>query len=148
MKFTAVGDVAIQKRIFEGYEGFSELAPFIEKGDARFFNLETTLNREGEAYASQFSGGSYLRANPEVLDDLTGFGFNMTSANNNHTLDFSYAGLERTLDALDRSSFVHTGVGRNLDEASKPVYLETKSGKVALISVNTAFNPSMMAGDP
>ena len=148
MKFTAVGDVAIQKRIFEGYKGFSELAPFIKKGDARFFNLETTLNREGEAYASQFSGGSYLRANPEVLDDLKNFGFNMTTFNNNHTLDFSYAGLERTLDALDKSSFVHTGVGRNLCEASAPVYLEAKNGKVALISVNTAFNPSMMAGDP
>ncbi len=148
MKFTAVGDVAIQKRIFDGYGGFKELAPFIEKGDARFFNLETTLNREGEACASQFSGGSYLRANPEVLDDLKNFGFNMTTFNNNHTLDFFYSGLERTLDALDKSDFVHTGVGRNLSEASAPVYLETESGKVALISVNTAFNPSTMAGDP
>ena len=26
MKFTAVGDMIIQKRIFEGYEGFDELA--------------------------------------------------------------------------------------------------------------------------
>ena len=148
MKFTAVGDVAIQKRIFDGYEGFKELAPFIEKGDARFFNLETTLNREGEACASQFSGGSYLRANPEVLDDLTNFGFNMTTFNNNHALDFFYSGFERTLDALDKSKFVHTGSGRNLAEASAPVYLETENGRVALISVNTTFAPSMMAGVP
>lgn len=148
MKFTAVGDVAIQKRIFDGYEGFSELRPFIEKGDVRFFNLETTLNREGEACASQFSGGSYLRANPEVLDDLAQFGFNMTSFNNNHALDFFYSGLERTLEALDKSDFVHTGVGRNLGEASAPVYLDTPNGKAALISVSTSFNPSMMAGDP
>ena len=148
MKFTAVGDVAIQKRIFDGYEGFDELRPFIEKGDARFFNLETTLNREGEACASQFSGGSYLRANPEVLDDLTHFGFNMTTFNNNHSLDFFYSGFERTLDALDKSKFVHTGAGRNLSEASAPVYLETENGKVALISVSTTFVPSMMAGDP
>lgn len=147
MRFTAVGDVAIQKRIFDGYEGFKELAPFIEKGDARFFNLETTLNCEGDACASQFSGGTYLRANPKVLDDLKHFGFNMTSFNNNHTLDFFYSGLERTLDALDKSDFVHTGVGRNLAQASAPKYLETKNGRVALISVNTAFNPSMMAGE-
>ena len=63
MKFTAAGDMIIQKRIFEGYEGFDELAPFIKQGDARFFNLETTLNHAGEACASEFSGGTYIRTN-------------------------------------------------------------------------------------
>ena len=58
MKFTAVGDVIIQKKIYENFEGFKELVPFIKQGDARFFNLETTLNHEGEASASQFSGGT------------------------------------------------------------------------------------------
>ncbi len=38
----------IQRRIQEDFEGFVELAPFISEGDARFFNLETTLNYEGE----------------------------------------------------------------------------------------------------
>ena len=35
--------------------GFEELAPFICKGDARFFNLETTLNHPGEACGSALS---------------------------------------------------------------------------------------------
>ncbi len=147
MKLTAVGDMIIQKRIFEGYEGFAELAPFIKQGDARFFNLETTLNDEGEAWASQFSGGTYLRTTPEVLDDIKSFGFNMTSFNNNHAMDFSYIGLERTLSALKNSGLVHSGVGMNLAEASAPKYLQTKNGCVALISVNTSFEPSMMAGE-
>ena len=77
MKFTAAGDAIIQRRIQEGYIGFFELTPFINQGDARFFNLETTLCREGEAYGSQFSGGTYLRTNPEVLDDVKNFGFNI-----------------------------------------------------------------------
>ncbi|MBQ8814896.1 MAG: CapA family protein [Lachnospiraceae bacterium] len=147
MKITAVGDMIIQKRIYEGYEGFAELATFIRQGDARFFNLETTLNHEGEACASQFSGGTWLRTNPEVLEDIKPFGFNMTSFNNNHALDFSYAGLERTLEALEKSGLVHSGVGRNLAEASAPRYLETKNGRVALIAVNSSFEPSMMAGE-
>jgi len=146
MKFTAAGDVIIQKRIYQDFEGFSELAPFISQGDARFFNLETTLCREGEVFGSQFSGGTYLRTNPEVLDDVKNFGFNMTSFNNNHVLDFSYPGLDSTLKAVNESGLVHTGVGRNLDEASAPKYLETKNGRVALIAVNTTFDPSMMAG--
>ena len=77
MKFTAVGDAIIQKRIYDDFEGYNELASFISEGDARFFNLETTLNHEGEASASQFSGGTYLRTNPEVLDDLKKFNFNI-----------------------------------------------------------------------
>lgn len=146
MKFTAAGDMIIQKKIYPGYEGFGALADFIKQGDARFFNLETTLNYEGETCASQFSGGTYIRTEPDVLDDIEPFGFNMTSANNNHALDFSYAGLEATIDALDASGLVHAGLGRNLAQAAAPKYLETPNGRVALIAVNTSFDPTAMAG--
>lgn len=146
MKFTAAGDSMIQRRIPSDYKGYDELYEFIMQGDARFFNLETTLNYEGECYGSQFSGGTYIRAVPEVLDDLKKFGFNMATANNNHALDFSYGGLERTIESLDESGLVHSGLGHNLAEASAPRYLDTKNGRVALIAVNTTFNPSMKAG--
>ena len=146
MKFTAAGDAMIQRRIPSDYKGYDELYEFIMQGDARFFNLETTLNYEGECYGSQFSGGTYIRAVPEVLDDLKKFGFNMATANNNHALDFSYGGLERTIESLDESGLVHSGLGHNLAEASAPRYLDTKNGRVALIAVNTTFNPSMKAG--
>ena len=65
MRFTAAGDMIITRRIPEDFEGFAEIAPFISKGDARFFNLETTLNREGECPSSQLSGGTYIRVEPE-----------------------------------------------------------------------------------
>ena len=147
MKFTAAGDMIIQQRIFSEYKGFEELAPFIKQGDARFFNLETTLNHEGETCASQFSGGTYLRTNPEVLEDIKPFGFNMTSFNNNHALDYSYGGFKATLDAVNKSGLVHSGAGRNLAEASAPRYLETAGGRVALISLNSTFDAPMMAGE-
>ena len=34
MKFTAAGDAIIQRRIQKDFDGFAELAPFIEKSDA------------------------------------------------------------------------------------------------------------------
>jgi len=147
VKFTAAGDAIIQKRLHSSFEGITELAPFIKQGDARFFNLETTLNREGETCASAFSGGTYLRTNPEVLDDIKQFGFNMTSFNNNHAMDFSYDGFFSTLKAVDDSGLVHSGAGMNLAQASAPKYLETPNGRVALISVNSDFDASMMAGE-
>ena len=147
MKLCAVGDVIIGRRISDEFIGYSELAPIIKNADAGFFNLETTLNREGECYASEASGGTYLRTNPEVLCDIKKFGFNMTSFNNNHAMDFSFDGLLLTLDAVEKSGLVHSGVGRNLAEASAPRYLDTANGRVALISINTTLPGQMTAGE-
>ena len=146
MKFTAVGDMLIQRRIPNDYEGFDVLRQYIEKGDFRFFNLETTLNN-GEFFANQYNGGSYLRAEPAVLDDVKRFGFNIMSFANNHSMDFSHDGLMATKKAVDMAGLPNTGAGANLDEASAPVYLDTKDGRVALISVvSTMMNEAAMAG--
>ena len=147
MKFTAAGDALVQRRIYDGYEGFDNIRKYVEKGDARFFNLETTLNYEGECYASQFSGGTYVRTVPEVFGDMLGFGFNMTSFNNNHIMDFSYEGLLKTIEYVNEYDIPHSGVGRNLAEASAPAYLDTPNGRVALISVNSSFDAPMFAGE-
>ncbi len=147
MKFTAAGDVIIQRRIQDGFEGYEELNPFIEQGDFRFFNLETTIHYEGECHSSQLSGGTYIRTNPEMLEDVKKFGFNTTSFNNNHAMDFSVGGFLKTLEYVNKSGLVHSGAGMNLAEASAPKYLETNAGRVALIAVNTEFNPTMLAGE-
>lgn len=148
MKFTAVGDALIQEVYTADYEGVQPVIDYIKKGDARFANLETTLNKKEDVHGNQFSGGSYLRAEPEALDTTLSYGFNMLSFNNNHVMDFGYEGLLSTLDVLDASGVPHTGVGRDLPEASKPVYLETENGKVALISVCSSFGPAAFAGNP
>ena len=147
MKFTAVGDILCQKRLARGYAGFDEVKSFIMKGDARFFNLETTVNREGECYGNQFSGGTYIRCNPEVAADMLEYGFNLTTFNNNHAMDFAHEGLLKTIENVDSLGIVHGGVGKSLDEAAAPAYLETPNGRVALIAVNTSFNPALKAGE-
>lgn len=146
IKFTAAGDAMVQRRLPGAYDGFKEVADFIKKGDMRFFNLETTLHR-GDCFASQFSGGSWFWTYPEVLRDMKEFGFNTLSFANNHTMDFSYDGLLKTLDSVNEYGFVNAGVGRNLGEAAAPAYLDTLSGRIALISVVSTFNPAAMAGE-
>lgn len=147
MKFTAVGDVLCQRRLPQNYDGFAEIRDFIMQGDARFFNLETTLNYEGEFWGNQYSGGTYIRCTPEVYYDMLDYGFNMVTANNNHALDFGHGSLMKTIECLDESGITHAGLGRNLHEAAAPAYLETANGRVALISINTSFNPAMRAGE-
>ena len=147
MKFTAAGDALCQRRLPQDYEGFAEIRDFIMQGDGRFFNLETTLNYEGEVYANQFSGGTWVRCTPEVGEDMLDYGFNMTNINNNHAMDFAHEGLIKTVEYVEEMGIIQSGVGMNLHQASAPAYLETKNGRVALIGISTSFKPPMMAGE-
>ncbi|MBR4288386.1 MAG: CapA family protein [Clostridia bacterium] len=146
MKFTAVGDVLCQKRMPDTYEGFETIRDYIMKGDARFFNLETTVNYEGECYGCQHSGGTYIRCNPEVAEDMLRYGFNMVNFNNNHIMDFAHEGMLKTMEYVNAMDIVNAGVGMNLHQASAPAYLETPNGRVAIISVSTSFAAPCMAG--
>ena len=65
MKFTAAGDTAIQ-RVLTEYDGIDTVRDFLNQGDVRFFNLETTVNKD--CYANFFSGGTWLRTDRKVLD--------------------------------------------------------------------------------
>lgn len=144
--FAAAGDMVIQRLIPKDYPGAEGIRNYLGKAEVRFFNLETVLHRGGP-WGNQFNGGSYHRSDPRVLDIAKDLGFNMTSFANNHTFDYGYGGLESTLNALDESGLIHTGVGRNLDEAAAPVYLETREGRVALISMTASFcNEAALAG--
>lgn len=147
MKFTATGDMLVQRRLPEGeYEGFEALRDFILQGDMRFFNLETTLHFY-ESYGSQYSGGSWLCMEPTVLEDVKSFGFNVATFANNHAMDFSYGGLEKTLDNLQKYNLPSAGVGRTMAEASAPTYLDCSSGRIALISAVSTFRPAALAGE-
>lgn len=150
MKFAVVGDYLVQRRLPSDYEGFAAIKEWIGQADARYCNMETTINREGECHGHAFCGGSYLRANPEVLDDCKRYGFNMTTWCNNHTLDFDTDGVAKTYDYMEASGLVHAGAGKNLDQAAAPAFLDTPNGRVALIgftaSVNSTYDDVGIAG--
>ena len=143
----ATGDSMITRRLpAEGeYNGFGEIRNFIMQADFRFGNLETTVHNFESCGGAQ-SGGSWLCSPPGVLDDLKKFGMNILSTANNHALDYSYDGLEKTLLNLEKAEIPFTGTGRNLADASKPVYIDTLSGRYALIACTMSFNPENMAG--
>ncbi len=145
MKITAVGDVALQRKMPGEYAGLAEVRQFISKGDVRFFNLETTVNKD--CFGAFFSGGTWLRTDPEVLSTLKPFGFNMATTANNHATDFAYEGLVQTMKYVGEEGYVFSGTGRNLSEAAAPAYLDLPEGRVALISVTDTFSPGAMAGE-
>ncbi len=146
MTCTAAGDAMIFRRLPGDYPGFEALRAFLGKGDFRFLNLETTVHNF-ETYAAARSGGTWFCTPPETLEDVKRFGFNILSTANNHALDYSHAGLEKTLDYIRAAGLPAAGTGRSLAEAAAPVYLDTLSGRFALLAACSTFYPEAMAGE-
>jgi len=147
MTVVATGDSFITRELPSNKTpSFIEVSQIIKNADVRFTNLEVTLHNT-EGYPSAFSGGTWAMSSPRVLEDIQEYGFNMFAWANNHTMDYSHGGLIATKKNLDKHNLVHAGAGENLAEASSPKYLETPSGRVALISATSTFHESWIAGE-
>lgn len=125
-------------------DDFSQLSTSCE---AVFGNLETTLH-DGKGWARAESGGSWLHARPEVAEDLRLLGFSMLARANNHALDYDVAALHLTSATLDAAGICHAGAGENLDEAREARFLETSTGRVALISCCSTLPSGAEATSP
>ncbi|MBO4885500.1 MAG: CapA family protein [Clostridia bacterium] len=147
MRLTAAGDAMVFRRLAGEYPGFGALRDFIGRGDFRFLNLETTVHRH-ETFGAAVSGGSWFCAAPEVLEDMRAFGFNALSTANNHAMDYSHAGLMKTLGYIREAGFACAGTGASMSEAAAPAYVDTSAGRFALIGASSSFHPDAIAGNP
>lgn len=144
--FIAAGDAFITRRLPEGgYEGFRELQECITAHDVKFLNLESTFH-DYEGYPAAVSGGTWARSDPRTLDDMKVYGFNLFNTANNHSGDYGEGGILATVRNLQERDMVFSGTGKDLGEASKPCYLETKHARVALISCSASISGDCRAG--
>lgn len=144
--FITAGDAFITRRLPDGgYEGFRELQECICRHDVRFLNLESTFHN-AEGCPAVESGGTWAMSDPRTLDDVKTYGFNIFNTANNHSGDYSEGGILATIRNLQERDMVFSGTGKDLGDASKPCYLETKYARVALISCASSFKTAARAG--
>lgn len=140
----SVGDAILLEKFPESYD-VAPIKEIVEQADVRLFNLENVLS-DRRIYGSTYCGGTWLLAKEDTLDDTLRFGFNGCSFANNHTMDFSYDGLFDTLQAAKKRNLPICGAGKDLEEASDYVVIDTPNGKCALISICATFNDAARAG--
>lgn len=146
MTFIATGDAFTTRRIpADGYPGLEELQEVIGRHDVKFSNLEMTYH-DLEGAPAAVSGGTWAMADPRCLDDMKRYGFNLFTTANNHTGDYGEGGALATIRHLRERDMAFSGTGGNLAEASRPCYLETRKGRVALVSACSTFHIASMAG--
>ncbi|MBI4541154.1 MAG: CapA family protein [Gemmatimonadetes bacterium] len=152
LSVAAVGDALIRSRIAQyddpGDPGFQRMVKVIRDADVAFVNLEGSVLRfsEFKGWPAAEHGGYWQVSPPEVAEDLKAIGFDLFNTANNHTADWGVEGVRMTHETLDRLGLIHAGSGMNLGEASRPGYLDTLEGRVALIGLATTFSPSSRAG--
>ncbi|MFZ5987213.1 MAG: CapA family protein [Bacillota bacterium] len=109
----------------------SGVKPVFDRSDISMVNLECPVSEKGtKAKDKQYT----FRAKPKSLEVLTSCGIDMVTLANNHILDFGREALLDTLQNLKERNIKYVGAGVNMDEASKPVFIDKKGLKIAFIA--------------
>lgn len=140
-----VGDVVLDGKagqaIEQGQDPFAPFANILKAADIRVANLECVVATQGEPADKNFT----FRAHPRTLNVLKRH-FDVMALANNHSGDYGRVAFAEMLDLLDRQSMLYVGGGRNLREAHKPIILERKGLRIALLSYNE-FMPRSFEAD-
>lgn len=75
-----------------------------------------------------------FRSKPENVALLAQMGVDIVSLANNHAYDYGADALCDTLSVLDDAEIMHVGAGRNIEEASAPVYVEINKVKIGVVA--------------
>jgi poly-gamma-glutamate capsule biosynthesis protein CapA/YwtB (metallophosphatase superfamily) len=147
MRVALTGDSIITRRAAITFDDPTrELVELLTDTDVSFTNLEVLPN-DFAGYPALESGGSHFAAHTWVVDELTDMGFNLLACANNHALDYSIEGLVATIEVLEEKGVAFAGIGRNLAESRMPVYFDTPTGSVGMISCSSTFHTGQEAAE-
>jgi poly-gamma-glutamate capsule biosynthesis protein CapA/YwtB (metallophosphatase superfamily) len=147
-RLVLTGDAIINRTIpWVNDSGFEQVRKLISSANAAFTNLELTCPQAPISPSTTYQG-HHVAAPRGVIDELLKLGFNLYSFANNHTTDYGAKGLQDTIAAFKGANAVIAGAGDTLDQARRPRYLETPSGRVGLIAVGVSNAWLSAAADP
>lgn len=147
IRIFAVGD-AMPTRSLTKYDetDYLGLIELMRAADVTVANLETTVRTSAEGNPN-VSTGTIMSTPPELLTELQWMGINLVSAANNHTCDYGISGVMATIEHLQQANLAFAGIGPTLMKARAPGYVDTKMGRIGLVSATTFFGAHARAGD-
>lgn len=127
--------------IGRGKDPFANFARVFQGADIRVGNLECVVATVGSAGAKNFT----FRAHPRTLLVLKRH-FDALALANNHSGDFGREAFAQMLGLLKGAQLGHFGGGHNLSEAHRPLIVERKGLRIALLGYNE-FMPRSFEAD-
>src|SRR5205807_9621612 len=144
-----LGDIMMTRSVSVFREPeYLNMRDMLNAADAVFANFESCVHPYLEdPHQQRNEGGSYVTTEPALLKDLKWLGVNIVACGSGHADDYGVKGIFDTMRYLDEAGIAHAGLGRHLAEARAPAYLETPTGRIALVATSGQFKGSSRADD-
>jgi poly-gamma-glutamate capsule biosynthesis protein CapA/YwtB (metallophosphatase superfamily) len=135
----------------QGFEIIFEptLEVFGNAADMSSANLESPLTTSNEHHPTK---PIYFKGHPDFAEGLAFAGIDVVTLANNHILDYMYSGLLETQLTLDNFQILHSGVGIDSYEASRPLIVSKKGKSFAFLASSDRtgqynnYQPYLQAG--
>ena len=111
-----------------------EICDFLRSADHVIANVEGPLVRNQKNTANEGVAQLLHTMDPDVTKVLDKMNADIWNLCNNHIMDAGANGLAATLQEAGRAGVKTLGVGMNIEEASKPLYLD-EAGGIGMFSV-------------
>ena len=111
-----------------------EICDFLHSADHVIANVEGPLVRNQKNTANEGVAQLLHTMDPDVTKVLDKMNADIWNLCNNHIMDAGADGLAATLQEAGRAGVKTLGVGMNIEEASKPLYLD-EAGGIGMFSV-------------
>jgi poly-gamma-glutamate capsule biosynthesis protein CapA/YwtB (metallophosphatase superfamily) len=121
---------------------WGDTLPLLHGADWRLCNLECVLSDGG---APVFPKTFHFRSDARNIAVLRAAQIDAVTLANNHVLDYGNDAMSEMLEILDRAGIVHSGAGKNFDEASRPAIATVRGTKLAVLAF-TDNEPGWEAG--
>lgn len=135
---TFTGDIAFDKHMDKKWEDdgliSEEILEFFNKSDHVVANVEGAVSRFHQDPNAHGKSALFHTIDPDAVIILKKIGADIWHINNNHVMDIGEKGLIDTLDNAGKCGVLTLGAGRNIKEASTPVYLPDAGG-IGLLGV-------------
>ncbi len=139
MRILIAGDYAPLERVSRQVESgkfnqiFSnDLVDIVKSVDYSIVNLECPIIKHG--YQKIPKCGPHLGCSFKSVDAIRYAGFKAVTMANNHILDYGEDGLNNTLDLCKKAELDVVGVGNNIEDAAKVLYISIGDKKLAVIN--------------
>ena len=111
-----------------------DLIDEMQNADVAHMNNEFVLSTRGKEIDKSYN----FKGKPENAKYYNDFGIDFVTLANNHVWDYGEEAFLDTLDALDAAGVKYVGAGKNIKEASEPLYYEIDGRTIAFVAASRA----------
>ena len=147
ISMVAIGDIMSHESNFkDAYDAetktydfsyvFEDIKDYIQSADIAIGNLETTF----AGAKAKYSGYPTFNTPEQLAQNLVDLGLDVVSTANNHSLDKKYAGIESTIDELDKVNLSHTGTYKSAEDQNTIITKNVNGINIAFLSFTYGTN--------